>query len=407
VSLFEPITINGVRIPNRIVKSAMAEGRCDAEGRPTPALARLYEKWSRGGVGLAITGMAHIRKHQGYTGKEIGLYDDALVEPLRALTAAVHRHPGKIFAQICHAPPQVSPATAKRYGCGAPSTGFNRVNLRWDWALPGSELEALVRDFGAAARRAREAGFDGVQLHGAHGYLLSRMISPRHNRRTDRWGGDFDRRLTFLREVYRAIRAEVGSDYPVIIKLNAHDAARRGLDLETAVRIGQRLQEWGMDANEVSAGTGDVGLGFYPNRGEIPVGLGKRFLAQQFAILRPVVPALGPIIRVLSRSVAFPGEAYFEPLARRFAEALRIPVLCVGGIRSRAVAERILRETPIAMVSMARPLVREPHLPRAWQKDPDAVAACTSCNKCFAQIGLGRPLACYTNVGSPDPSPVW
>ncbi|MBW2253462.1 MAG: hypothetical protein JRI25_02545 [Deltaproteobacteria bacterium] len=348
-----------------------------------------------------ITGMAHIRRHQGYTGKEIGLYDDSLVEPLRALTAAVHRHPGKVFAQLCHAPPQVSPATAKRYGCGAPSAGFNRVNLRWDRALSGSELEALARDFGAAARRAREAGFDGVQLHGAHGYLISRMISPRHNRRTDRWGGDFEGRLTFLEEVYRAIRGEVGSDFPVTLKLTAHDAARRGLDLETAVRIGERLQKWGMDAIEVSAGTGDIRLGFYPNRGEIPIDLGKRFLAQEFAFLRPVAPALGPIIRVLARRASFPGEAYFEPLARRFAETLHIPVICVGGIRSRVVAERILSKTPIAMVSMARPLVREPELPRVWEADPGAVAACTSCNRCFVQVGLRRPLACYADKRPP------
>jgi 2,4-dienoyl-CoA reductase-like NADH-dependent reductase (Old Yellow Enzyme family) len=194
-SLFDPITLRGVEIPNRIVKSAMAEGSADADGRPLPGLARMYERWARGGVGLAITGMAHVRRGHGFTDHEIGLYDDALVEPLRAVPEAVHRHGGRVFAQLCHADPQIPRAKAQALGAVAPSAGLSRTHFLWNRAVRSEDLARLTRDFGEAARRAREAGFDGVQLHAAHGYLLSRMLSPLHNRRRDTWGGSFEGRF--------------------------------------------------------------------------------------------------------------------------------------------------------------------------------------------------------------------
>jgi 2,4-dienoyl-CoA reductase-like NADH-dependent reductase (Old Yellow Enzyme family) len=395
VSLFSPIQINRLELPNRIVKSAMAEGQSDESGRPLPGLSRLYERWSAGGVGLAITGMAHVLPGYSYTGREIGLYDDSLIEPLRAVTSAAHRHPGKIFAQLCHAPPQLPRARARRLGAVAPSAGFNRTNLLFDRAIRDRQLVELARAFGRAARRAREAGFDGVQLHAAHGYLLSRMLSPRHNRRTDRWGGDFERRLTFLLACVREARSAVGNDFPLVVKLNAHDGEPGGLALETAVAIAQRLEAEGVDAIEVSAGTGDVGLGFYPNKGGVPIESGREFLRRQFPSLRPLLPFSRPLIERLTRRAAFESEAYFLPLAARVAEAVTIPVICVGGVRSRSVAERVLATTRVQMVSLARPLVREPALPRRWLRGDVDRASCESCNECFVHVGLGEPLRCH------------
>ncbi len=395
--LFEPIEIRGVRIENRIVKSAMAEGLCDPDGRPLgAALAVLYERWAAGGVGLAITGMAHLRRGYSFTDHEIGLHDDALIEPLRAIPAAAHRHGGRVFVQLCHAPPQLPRSKAQAFGALAPSRGLSPTSLLWQRPIDDRELVQVAAEFGGAARRARLAGFDGVQLHAAHGYLLSRMLSPRHNRRQDRWGGDFDRRLRFLGEVYRAVRAEVGDDYPVTVKLNAHDGEPGGLELGAAVRIGQQLEAWGVDAIEVSAGTADVGLGLYPSRGELPLDLSERFLGREFPLLRPALRATRLLTRRIARRVALEGEAYFLAEARRFAEALSIPVICVGGVRSHEVAERILRETPVAMVSLARPLVRQPGLPAAWRAGRTAAASCTSCNRCLLHVGLGDPLRCYS-----------
>ncbi len=395
VSLFDPIALRGVTIANRIVKSAMAEGAADADGRPSDRLCRMYGRWARGGVGLAITGMAHIRPGFSYTGREIGLYDDSLVAPLRRLTAASHDDGGRIFAQLCHAPPQLPRAKAKRLGAVAPSGGFCRTNLLWNRALDDDELSALTRDFGLAAGRAREAGFDGVQLHAAHGYLLSRTLSPRDNRRRDRWGGSFDGRLTFLRETVLAVRAAVGDDFPVLVKLNAHDGVRGGLDEETSLRVGKRLETWGVDAIEVSAGIGDVGLGCYPNKGGIPRQSGKRWLGQEFPFIRPLLPAVGPILDAVGRSVALREEAYFYSHARRFADALDIPIISVGGIRSLDVAQRIVAQSRVAMVSLARPLVRQPSLPRLWQQGRSRTAQCASCNECFVHLGLDEVLRCW------------
>lgn len=398
--LFTPQTIGSVTIPNRIVKSAMAEGRCDADGYPTPDLIRLYERWAEGGVGLAITGMAHVRRGYGFTSGEIGLYEDKQVEPLRALTAAVHRHGGRVFAQICWAPPQLPRSKAKRLGATAMSAGFNKTNLLCDRPLSDTELRRIVGEFAEGARRAREAGFDGVQLHGAHGYLISRSLSPKHNRRTDAWGGSFERRLTLVRELYAAIRAAVGNDFPITIKVNAHDGERHGLSIAQGVRIAQALETCGFDALEISAGIGDVGFGCYPNKGGVPVESGSRFLLQQFPMLRPFAPLVRSLIQLVGKSVVFPGEAYFEPLAKQIANAVTIPVICVGGIRSADVAERILSQTPIAMVSLARPLVREPDLPNQWRAGRCNTAACTSCNECFVHLGFQKPLACRARAHS-------
>ncbi|MBW2456556.1 MAG: NADH:flavin oxidoreductase [Deltaproteobacteria bacterium] len=400
MTLFKPIELRGVTIRNRIVKSAMAEGCADGDGKPTPKLVRMYERWAKGGVGLAITGMAHVRRGYSFSG-EMGLYDDELVEPLRRLTDATHQHGGRVFAQLCHAPPQIPRAKARALGAVAPSAGMCFTNWLVQRAIESDELHRLTGEFGQAARRAREAGFDGVQLHAAHGYLLSRSLSPRFNRRQDRWGGSFDGRLRFLEEVYHQVRAAVGDDYPVTIKLNAHDGQRGGLDLETSLRVARRLEAWGIDAIEVSAGVGDVGLGIYPSRGELPIDLCKRWLRQELPFMGLLGPALGPLIRLLTRSVRFVEEAYFFDLARRFADELSVPILCVGGIRSRAVAEQILNTSKVAMVSIARPLVRQPGLVRDWQRDRSLEASCVSCNRCFVSLGLEQPLRCwYRGPGS-------
>ena len=394
MALFDPIRISGLTLPNRVIKSAMVEGQ-GAAGLATPAIAQLYERWSKGGVGLSITGMMAVMRGCALTDHELYLDRDEAIEPLRQVTQAVHRHPGKIFFQICHAPPQITRHAAQALGGSvAPSAGFNKINLLCDRPLSEDEIWAIVTAFGAAAGRAKKAGADGVQLHGAHGYLLSRFISPKHNRRTDAWGGSFERRLRFLEEVYRSVRSAVGPDFPVTIKLNAHDGEPGGLTLEDGVEIGRRLEAWGVDAIEVSAGTGDVALGFYPNKGEVPVDLGKEFLRQQFPAMGPVLPVLGPVIRRLAGSARFAGQAYFWAEARRFAEALRIPVIAVGGIRSLQMAERILEESRVSMVSMARPLVREPALPNRWQSGRTEDASCANCNRCFVQVGLNQTLRC-------------
>lgn len=393
--LFEPIRIGAVTVPNRLVKSAMGEALADEHGRPTPDLLQLYRAWARGGTGLLITGMMTIRAGHAFTGHELGLHEDGAVGPLSQLTREVHREGGTIFAQLCHAPPQLPRAACRRLGPVAPSAGLNPNSLLWHRALRDDEIVAIVRDFGRAARRARAAGFDGVQLHAAHGYLLSRFLSPRFNRRRDRWGGDFGRRLTLLRAVYDEVRRNVGRDVPLAVKLNAHDGEPRGLRVDDALEIGRQLEQWGVDAVEVSAGTAEVGLGYYPSRGEVPRDLGEQFLRRQFPLLARAMPALRLIVDHVAPRVALTGEAYFLPEARRFADALGIPVMCVGGVRTLQTAQRIVDRTGVALVSLARPLLCEPDLPAAWRRGERPRARCRSCNRCFTALGVGHPLRCW------------
>jgi 2,4-dienoyl-CoA reductase-like NADH-dependent reductase (Old Yellow Enzyme family) len=391
--LFDPLRLGGLELANRIVKSATVEGLADDRGCATAELAELYAQWARGGTGLIITGMVTILAGFSLTPHEVGLWDDMQIRPLRRALDAAHRHGARIFVQLSHAAPQLSRAAARRLGNFAPSPGLNRTNLLRNRALSQEQIAQIIQAFGSAARRAREAGADGVQLHAAHGYLLSRFLSPLHNRRRDSWGGDLKRRAALLREVAASIRRQAGSDFPIAVKLNAHDAARGGLTPEESVRVARWLEEWGVAAIEVSAGTGDVGLGFYPNRGQIPLDLGFRFLQQEFGVPPRLLPWLTPVIRRAQRQVAFGKEAYFLPEAQRIAEAVRVPVLAVGGIRSRSTAARIVDETPVAMISMARPLVRQPDLVQRWQAG-SGVAACTSCNRCFVALALGESLRC-------------
>ncbi len=400
MALFDPIDIGSVTLPNRMVKSAMGEGAADTAGRPTPSLLRMYSRWAAGGIGLAITGMACIRQNYTFTGRELGLYSDDLIRPLRELTRIFRPHDGKLFAQICHAPPQLPRDKARVLGAVAPSARFYRTDMLWHRSLRNDELWSLVRDFGAAARRAREAGFDGIQLHAAHGYLLSRMLSPRDNRRRDAWGGSFEGRLRFLREVYGEVRRAVGDDYPVTIKLNAHDALRGGLELSTSLRIARRLERWGIDGIEVSAGVAEAGFGCFPNRGGIPPQEGKAWLGREFPFFEPIMPVLDPLLRLVSYSLRLRQEAYFFEFAKKFASAVSVPVICVGGIRSPQVAVQILSTSDVAMVSLARPLVRQPALPRRWRAGSSEAAQCVSCNKCFVQLGLDQSLRCWHRRGS-------
>jgi 2,4-dienoyl-CoA reductase-like NADH-dependent reductase (Old Yellow Enzyme family) len=394
MSLFDPITLSGVTVPNRIAKSAMVEGRADAAGRATDDLVALYERWARGGVGLCITGMAYVLRGWSLTPHELGMHDDSVIEPLGRVSDAVHRHGSRLFVQLCHAPPQILREKARRLGSLAPSPGWSRTNLLRQRAFREAEILEITRAFGAAARRARDARVDGVEIHAAHGYSISRFLSPLHNRRQDRWGGDPDRRLAFLGAIYREIRAQAGADFPVIVKLNAHDGVPHGLTVDESLAMARKLEAWGIAGVEVTAGTADVGLGFYPNKGEIPLDLGQAFLGREFPWIRPALPFFGPVLERIGRSVALREEAYFGNEARRFAESLKIPVIQVGGIRSRDTAERIVSDGRVAMVSLGRPLVHSPSLPSEWRAGQRDASGCTSCNRCFVRLALGETLGC-------------
>ncbi|GAB4342907.1 MAG: hypothetical protein Kow0089_18330 [Desulfobulbaceae bacterium] len=250
--LFTPVTIKSMQLSNRIVRSATWEGMCEQDGRPTEKLTDFYCDLARGGVGLIITGYTFVRPDGKQLPGKMGIHTDDFADDYRRMIDRVHEAGGTIAVQLVHAGGQTDSANAGRRPL-APSVVQVDQFPEMPEELSVDEIGAIVNAFGEGARRAREWGFDSVQIHGAHGYLVNQFLSPLTNRRTDGYGGSIDNRCRFLLEVYGAIRAAVGPDYPVMIKLNGADHLEGGLSLEDAVVAARKLSEQGIDAIEVSA----------------------------------------------------------------------------------------------------------------------------------------------------------
>ncbi|MBF0405299.1 MAG: NADH:flavin oxidoreductase [Nitrospirae bacterium] len=346
--LFEPYVLKDIKLTNRLVRSATYEKGADNEGFITSGLIERYETLAKGGVGLIITGGAPVHPTGVFVPQMVAAYDDKYIDGLGRLTAAVHAHSGKIALQIAHGGRQCYPELLNGRLPLAPSAVHEPVLNITPREITEDEIWTLIQAFGEAARRAKSAGFDGVQIHGAHGYLVSQFLSSHTNRRTDNWGGDEARRFRFLEEVYKAIRKAVGSDYLVFIKMNSSDhLCCGGLRPDESLRIAQRLEALGIDAVEVSGGMYESSL--RPARTKI---------------LHPE------------------DEAYFKGPASLFKMSLSIPVILVGGIRSRAVAEEMLDKGYADLISMSRPLIREPDLPEKFRAGKDR-SDCESCNACM------------------------
>ncbi len=353
-SPFDPITVKGVKLRNRFMRSATWDSTATDDGEVTDASVGIIEDLARGGVGLIVTGFAYVSEHGKAVGRQLGISQDRHIDGLRRLANAAHDHDAKIAAQIAHAGIHLLRVRGAGRTALAPSrTEAFRAPHR---AMTPAEVEEIVRDFGAAAARAREAGFDAVQLHGAHGYLMSQFLSPLTNRRTDEWGGSPEGRRRFHVEVMRSVRRAVGDDYPVWIKLGLRDRRRGGLPLSEGIEALKAMTAEGLSAVEVSTG----------------FGWGS---AQ---IRRPEDEE----------------RAYFRDDGVEAKRAVDIPVMLVGGIRSLTMAEDILRRGDADMISMCRPLIREPDLIARWQRGDTAPARCLSCNKCFQFGARGEPLEC-------------
>ncbi len=346
-SLFTPIEINGLKLPNRIVRSATWEGMCDPDGRPGEKLAGHYRQLAAGGVGLIISGFAFVRPDGRQMPGKMGIHTDDFADAYRALTAAVHDAGGRIVIQLVHAGGQADSANAGTRPL-APSAIEAKQFPEIPRELSVAEIDDIAAAFGAAAVRARQWGADGVQLHGAHGYLINQFLSPLTNRRTDDYGGSVENRCRFLMEVYGAVRNAVGDDYPVMIKLNAADNLEGGLDIEDAQVAAGALSDAGINAIEVSAGT--------PASGERSPARTQIDLPEK--------------------------EGYHLSLAGPIRKVAHCAVGVVGGFRSPEVAGQAIADG-FDFISMSRPLIREPALPNRWAAGDSEPARCISCNGCF------------------------
>lgn len=348
--LFDETHLGTMVLRNRLVRSATAEMMADEAGRPLPPLAPLYRDLARGGVGLLITGHMYIHPSgKGHPGM-MGIYSDELVPALKTLAATVHNEGGAVAVQINHAGRQsrggvVDDPIAPSAHDGVPP----RASAR---AMTVDEIEMLITAYAQAARLAVEAGFDAVQIHAAHGYLVSQFLSPLANRRTDEWGGSLENRMRFLKRMIAAVRAQVGPDFPILAKLGIRDESSDGLTLEEGVEIIRQLPSMGLDAVEISGGLADTGTFNMSS----DIGPGKN-------------------------------EAMFRPWAQAAQKVATLPIILVGGMRSLATMEDVLASGDAQFISMCRPLICEPDLPNRLRDGVQPAAACVSKNRCYPRKG--------------------
>jgi 2,4-dienoyl-CoA reductase-like NADH-dependent reductase (Old Yellow Enzyme family) len=350
--LFTPVRIGAITVPNRFVRSATHDFMAEDDGSITERNVALFSKLAEGEVGLIITGHAYVNPAGKASPRQIGVHEDRLVESLSRIPPAVHHYPTRIFLQIAHAGRQTK---EKICGCVpmGPSAVYEPVFKLMPRAMSRDEVKAAVEDFIQAGRRAKEAGFDGVQLHVAHGYLLSSFISPHTNRRQDGYGGSLLNRLRIVREVLGGLKSLVGPDFPVIAKLNSSDFLTQGLVIDEAIQMARVLEADGLDGLEVSGGTSEAGLG--------SIWKGLRSPEE---------------------------EGYFLDSASRFKAVIKIPVFGLGGLRTFAVMERAVEQRKVDLVSLSRPLIREPDLVKKFRLGEVQKSGCISCNKCMNPRGI-------------------
>ncbi|MFN2292211.1 MAG: NADH:flavin oxidoreductase [Anaerolineae bacterium] len=386
--LFEPIQLGQLEIKNRFVRSATFESMATERGEVTEDLVRLYRTLAKGDIGLIIPGYMFVHGLGKGSKYQIGIHDDAMIAGLRMLTNAVHQEGGRVVFQLMHAGRQTKKSTTGHTPLAPSAHGRDPTFFVKPAAMSEAQIETVIQAFGQAARRAVEAGADGVEVHAAHGYLLNQFLSPFWNRREDGWGGSDEKRFRLLKETVLAVRKALPAGMPLLVKLSTYDGTGpEGVTPELALTYARWLAELGIDGLELSSGSTYYSFADM-TRGDIPVDE----LALSFS--RWMRPLARLALRQMSGKFDLE-EGYNLPASRVIKpEVGEIPVMVVGGLRRVAQMEAVLEEGAADMVSMARPFVREPYLVRRIREGRANAAACTSCNKCFALIATDQPLRC-------------
>ena len=358
--LFSEITINGLPLKNRFVRAATWEGLATPKGAATRQLIDMLITLAKGGVGLIISSHAYVSKEGQGTPWQLGIYNDELIPELKQLTSAIHRHDCKIMLQLAHAGEFAeTELTGEPAWSVSGSSGLTQNPLK---VITTQDIAYIINSYAQAAKRAKSAGFDGIEIHSAHGYFLSQFLSPAFNHRTDSYGGSILNRTRIHCEILQAVRKTVGSDFPVSIKMNCADFIANGLETEESLQAAKIFEDAGFDAIEGSGGIIRTG---------------------KLSPSRPGVTSLDK-------------EAYFFDFAKKFKKHLGIPLILVGGIKSFETASLIVQNGIADCVSMSRCLIREPDLVNRWQKGDFRTAECKSDNLCFTPGFEGKGVYCVT-----------
>lgn len=327
--IFEPIKLNHLDLKNRLVRSATWEGIAEPDGGITEETYKIYEELAKGGVGMIITGFTSVMANDYYFDGMMRLSKDELIPQYRKLTELIHQENCPVLSQLALGGYYRRMPDGK-YGIAEPDD------------MTVDEIRVVRDAFVGAAVRAERSGFDGVQIHAAHFFFLSRFVSPKVNHRTDEYGRDTEGRIKLLLEILYGIKEKTPGLH-VTVKINSSDFTSGGLGEEESLAICKKLAEAGVDSIEVSGnGTSVSGI-------------------------RPHV-----------------NEGYFEEFGERLAEATETPVILVGGLRSVEKMEEVLSHTKIELLSLSRPLLREPDLPEKMRKGESRESKCVSCNACYS-----------------------
>jgi 2,4-dienoyl-CoA reductase-like NADH-dependent reductase (Old Yellow Enzyme family) len=358
--LFEKVPINGMTLANRFVRSATWEGLADREGSVTPKLTKMMVELANNEIGLIISGYTFVSPEGQSSPGQLAIHDDRFVAGLWAMVEAVHKAGGKIALQIVHGGRFADSALTGLQPIGPSAVAQDgRPACR---AMSQPDIAYIVSAFKQAAVRAKQAGFDAIQLHAAHGFLFSQFLSPALNQRTDEFGGVLENRARFLLEAVRSIRKATGPGYPLLIKLNSEDFLEGGLTRDEAVQVAAMLEGASVDAIEYSGGTVASPEKF------VPVRPGK-----------PKTPQ---------------DEVFYREAAQLYQAKVRIPLMLVGGIRSYETATDLIRRGVADYISLGRPLICEPGLVKRWHAGDRRASECASCNSCFAPASDGRGVYC-------------
>lgn len=352
-TLFEEVQIGSMNCRNRILRSATWEGMADERGWMSRQQYKIYEELAHNQVGLISTGYARIMESDCPNAGMMGIYDDCFIPSYQKLTALVHQYGGKIMMQIAYGGTKTTYRVGERQ-IFAPSDVPEKSTGTSGTPMTRADIDAVVKAHGEAARRVRNSGFDAVQIHAGHGYLLNQFLSPYYNTRTDAYGGSLENRARILLECCDAVRAAAGRDYPVLVKLTCSDFMEGGFCFDECRKVCSLLAQRGVDAIEIS--------------GNIH-GKAEKMVGQVFD------------------GYALEKHGYFLPYARVIAAEQKIPIFVTGGYRDPEEMNRWLNETEIAGFGLSRPLLSEPDLVSRWQRGEEKPARCVHCSRCRTPEG--------------------
>ena len=382
--LFTPANIGPVKLRNRTIRSAAFEGM-GKDNNPTRALKDYHVSVAKGGVGMTTLAYAGICRSALSFKTQLWLRPE-IVTDLRDITDEIHANGAKASIQIGHCGNMTHRSTAGCIPVGA-STGFNLYSPTFVRGLRKDELKDIARKFGEAVNTARDAGFDCVEVHAGHGYLISQFLSPYTNHRKDEYGGTLENRMKFMHECMDEVMKAAGSDMGVLVKINMNDGFKSGLQEDDCLIVAKALEKTGAHALVLSGGFVSKAP-MYVMRGRMPIHTMTHYMEQ---------PWLKYSVRMFG-NIMVPGHdfkpLYFLDQARMFRKELKMPLVYVGGVTSRSDADKIIDDEGFEFLQMGRALLNDPEFVNKMKADPSHISECEHVNYCIARM-YSKEMACY------------